>query len=139
MAIATAGLLGYQLPANFRFPYFAANISDFWHRWHISLSSWLRDYLYIPLGGNRGGAWCVYRNIMITMLLGGLWHGGAWTFVIWGGLHGLALVVHREWRRLGWRLPGAVSWLLTIYWVCLAWTFFRAETLDRALVGVRAL
>ena len=99
MAIATAGLLGYQLPVNFRFPYFAKNISDFWHRWHISLSSWLRDYLYIPLGGNRGPAWFVYRNIMITMLLGGLWHGGAWTFVIWGGLHGLALIVHREWQR----------------------------------------
>src|SRR5256714_766296 len=99
MAIATAGLLGYQLPVNFRFPYFAANISDFWHRWHISLSSWLRDYLYIPLGGNRGRAWFVYRNIMITMLLGGLWHGGAWTFVIWGGLHGLALVVHRAWTK----------------------------------------
>ena len=99
MAIATAGLLGYQLPVNFRFPYFATNISDFWHRWHISLSSWLRDYLYIPLGGNRGPAWFVYRNIMITMLLGGLWHGGAWTFVIWGGLHGLALVVHRAWQQ----------------------------------------
>ena len=99
MAIATAGLLGYELPVNFRFPYFARNISDFWHRWHISLSSWLRDYLYIPLGGNRGPAWFVYRNIMITMLLGGLWHGGAWTFVIWGGLHGLALIVHRAWQR----------------------------------------
>ena len=100
MAIACARLLGYELPINFRFPYFARNISDFWHRWHISLSSWLRDYLYIPLGGNRGPRWFVYRNIMITMLLGGLWHGGAWTFVIWGGLHGVALVVHREWVRL---------------------------------------
>ena len=88
MAIACARLLGYELPINFRFPYFARNISDFWHRWHISLSSWLRDYLYIPLGGNRGPRWFIYRNIMITMLLGGLWHGGAWTFVIWGGLHG---------------------------------------------------
>ena len=99
MAIATAQLLGYELPVNFRFPYFARNISEFWHRWHISLSTWLRDYLYIPLGGNRGPRWFVYRNIMITMLLGGLWHGGAWTFVIWGGLHGVALVIHREWVR----------------------------------------
>ena len=99
MAIASARLLGYELPVNFRFPYFARNMSDFWHRWHISLSSWLRDYLYIPLGGNRGPRWFVYRNIMITMLLGGLWHGAAWTFVIWGGLHGVALVVHREWQR----------------------------------------
>jgi alginate O-acetyltransferase complex protein AlgI len=96
MAIACARLLGYELPVDFRFPYFAEGISDFWHRWHISLSSWLRDYLYIPLGGNRGSRWFVYRNIMITMLLGGLWHGGAWTFVIWGGLHGMALIVQRE-------------------------------------------
>ena len=100
MAIASARLLGYQLPNNFRFPYFAQNVSDFWRRWHISLSSWLRDYLYIPIGGNRGPRWFVYRNIMITMLLGGLWHGAAWTFVIWGALHGIALLVHREWTRL---------------------------------------
>jgi alginate O-acetyltransferase complex protein AlgI len=144
MAIATAGLLGYQLPVNFRFPYFAENISEFWHRWHISLSSWLRDYLYIPLGGNRGPAWFVYRNIMITMLLGGLWHGGAWTFVIWGGLHGLALIVHREWvRRMG-ENPLAQSvmrwfaWLLTVYWVCVAWIFFRAVDLPHAAPALRS-
>jgi alginate O-acetyltransferase complex protein AlgI len=156
MAIATAALLGYQLPVNFRFPYFAVNISDFWHRWHISLSSWLRDYLYIPLGGNRGAAWFVYRNIMITMLLGGLWHGGAWTFVIWGGLHGLALVLHRAWskrrdvlpnvqdspRRVPPRGPRAVgewlAWLVTIYWVCLAWIFFRAVDLPHAIAALRS-
>jgi alginate O-acetyltransferase complex protein AlgI len=161
MAIATAGLLGYQLPVNFRFPYFAANISDFWHRWHISLSSWLRDYLYIPLGGNRGPTWFVCRNIMITMLLGGLWHGGAWTFVIWGGLHGLALIVHRQWiRRRPPRsdplpsaeemqkkcvpLPGPrsiggwLAWLLTVYWVCLAWIFFRAVDLQHAAPALRS-
>jgi alginate O-acetyltransferase complex protein AlgI len=160
MAIATAGLLGYQLPVNFRFPYFAKNISEFWHRWHISLSSWLRDYLYIPLGGNRGPAWFVYRNIMITMLLGGLWHGGAWTFVIWGGLHGIALMVHREWqRRRPSRkdvLPSAeemqkrirpesprsindwFAWLLTMYWVCLAWICFRAVDLPHAAPVLRS-
>jgi alginate O-acetyltransferase complex protein AlgI len=144
MAIATAGLLGYQLPVNFRFPYFAANISEFWHRWHISLSSWLRDYLYIPLGGNRGPAWFVYRNIMITMLLGGLWHGGAWTFVIWGGLHGLALIVHREWVRRTGESPMArsfmrwLAWLLTIYWVCVAWIFFRAVDLPHAAPALRS-
>src|SRR5256714_6460866 len=156
MAIATAGLLGYQLPINFRFPYFAANISDFWHRWHISLSSWLRDYLYIPLGGNRGGAWFVYRNIMITMLLGGLWHGGAWAFVILGGLHGLALVWHRAWsRRRGVvsHVPGTpkhvppkgprtradwFAWLLTIYCVCVAWIFFRAADLSHAGPALRS-
>ena len=163
MAIATAGLLGYELPVNFRFPYFAANIADFWHRWHISLSSWLRDYLYIPLGGNRGPAWFVYRNIMITMLLGGLWHGGAWTFVIWGGLHGLALVIHRAWQqRMEGRAPsrplpeykeaedgtravppgrsftGWLAWALTVYWVCLAWIFFRAVDLPHAVPALRS-
>lgn len=144
MAIATAGLLGYQLPVNFRFPYFAANISDFWHRWHISLSSWLRDYLYIPLGGSRGPAWFVYRNIMITMLLGGLWHGGAWTFVIWGGLHGLALIVHREWVRRRGENPLAQSilrwlaWPLTVYWVCVAWIFFRAVDLPHATPALQS-
>jgi len=144
MAIATAGLLGYQLPVNFRFPYFAKNISDFWHRWHISLSSWLRDYLYIPLGGSRGPAWFVYRNIMITMLLGGLWHGGAWTFVIWGGLHGLALIVHREWvRRTGGNplarsLMRWLAWPLTVYWVCVAWIFFRAVDLPHATLALRS-
>jgi alginate O-acetyltransferase complex protein AlgI len=162
MAIATAGLLGYQLPVNFRFPYFAANISDFWHRWHISLSSWLRDYLYIALGGNRGPAWFVYRNIMITMLLGGLWHGGAWTFVIWGGLHGVALIVHREWQRRAhprsrkemlpsapemqrrarpegpYSFTGWLAWLVTIYWVCVAWIFFRAVDLPHAAPALRS-
>jgi alginate O-acetyltransferase complex protein AlgI len=144
MAIACARLLGYELPINFRFPYFARNISDFWHRWHISLSSWLRDYLYIPLGGNRGPRWFTYRNIMITMLLGGLWHGGAWTFVIWGGLHGTALVVHREWLRRREDRPQAktiirwFAWPLTIYWVCVAWIFFRAVDLPHALPALRS-
>jgi alginate O-acetyltransferase complex protein AlgI len=144
MAIATAGLLGYQLPVNFRFPYFASNISDFWHRWHISLSSWLRDYLYIPLGGNRGPAWFVYRNIMITMLLGGLWHGGAWTFVIWGGLHGVALIIHREWVRrtegktFAQSLMRWLAWPLTVYWVCVAWIFFRAVDLPHAVPALRS-
>ncbi len=144
MAIACARLLGYELTINFRYPYFARNISDFWHRWHISLSSWLRDYLYIPLGGNRGPRWFVYRNVMITMVLGGLWHGGAWTFVIWGTLHGVALIVHREWARLterGQRLRAVMRWLawpLTIYWVCVAWIFFRAVDLKRAGVILKS-
>jgi len=138
MAIASARLLGYQLPNNFRFPYFARNVSDFWRRWHISLSSWLRDYLYISLGGNRGPRWFVYRNIMITMLLGGLWHGAAWTFVIWGALHGTALLIHREWTRLTESLEWAkrtmrwFAWPTTIYAVCVAWIFFRAQDLGRA-------
>jgi alginate O-acetyltransferase complex protein AlgI len=99
MAIACARLLGYDLTVNFNFPYFARNVTDFWRRWHISLSTWLRDYLYIPLGGNRGSRLFAYRNLMLTMLLGGLWHGAAWGFVIWGAMHGAALAAHREWLR----------------------------------------
>jgi D-alanyl-lipoteichoic acid acyltransferase DltB (MBOAT superfamily) len=143
MAIASAQLLGYELPVNFRFPYFAQDISDFWHRWHISLSSWLRDYLFIPLGGSRGGRWFVYRNIMITMLLGGLWHGAAWTMVIWGGLHGLALVVHREWQRWTghWKQfrtwMRSFAWALTMYWFCLALMVFRALNLHDAFEAER--
>ncbi|MEY2497454.1 MAG: alginate O-acetyltransferase complex protein AlgI [Verrucomicrobiota bacterium] len=138
MAIACARLLGYELTLNFNFPYLARNVAEFWHRWHISLSSWLRDYLYIPLGGNRGNRWFVARNIMITMLLGGLWHGGAWTFVIWGGLHGLALVVHRQWSEWKARPAGLervvdwLAWPLTFYWVCFTWIFFRAVDLTHA-------
>ena len=92
--------LGFQLPVNFRMPYFSRNITDFWRRWHISLSTWLRDYLYIPLGGNRHGITRMYAALMITMLLGGLWHGAAWTFVLWGVLHGFYLIVNHGWRGL---------------------------------------
>ena len=135
MAIASAGLLGYRLTRNFAHPYFASDVRDFWRRWHISLSSWLRDYLYIPLGGGRGRLLRIYRNLMITMLLGGLWHGASWTFVVWGGLHGLALVAAREWERnrpADLSLPPLVGWLLTSFWVCFAWIFFRAESLGDA-------
>ncbi len=133
MAIATARLLGYELTLNFNFPYFSSSITEFWRRWHISLSTWLRDYLYISLGGNRGSKWFTYRNLMLTMLLGGLWHGASWNFVIWGGMHGLALVGHREWQRLSGKF-GAIyqkvmPWIavpLTYYWVCITWVFFRA-------------
>jgi len=138
MAIATAGLLGYQLGLNFNFPYFAVNIREFWRRWHISLSNWLRDYLYISLGGSRGSKWFSYRNLMLTMLLGGLWHGAGWNFVIWGGLHGLALVAHREWERFGLRMPKPLGIALTFWWVCLAWIFFRSPTFDAALLTVRS-
>ncbi|HEV7401826.1 MAG TPA: MBOAT family O-acyltransferase [Chthoniobacteraceae bacterium] len=134
MAIACAGLLGYQLTPNFAFPYFASSITEFWRRWHISLSTWLRDYLYIPLGGNRGSLLFTWRNLMLTMLLGGLWHGASWNFVIWGGLHGAALVVHREWvrhtARFGELLRRVMAWLgvpLTFYWILITWVFFRAQ------------
>ncbi len=139
MAIGCARLLGYELCENFRAPYLAADISEFWRRWHISLSTWLRDYLYISLGGNRGGKGLVMRNLMLTMLLGGLWHGAGWNFVVWGGIHGLALVVHKEWvQRVGsGRLP-FVSRLLTLYTVLLAWIFFRAATFGDAWVMAKA-
>ncbi|HIK11708.1 MAG TPA: MBOAT family protein [Oscillatoriaceae cyanobacterium M33_DOE_052] len=148
MAIATAGLLGYELCANFDFPYFATNISEFWRRWHMSLSTWLRDYLYIPLGGNRGTKLFAYRNLMLTMLLGGLWHGAGWNFVIWGGLHGGALVFHRVWSNLklvrSWasaqknslalaQILPFIGAILTFYWVCLAWIFFRARDFHSAI------
>src|SRR5213075_1105817 len=104
MAIAIARMLGYELVPNFNRPYFSADPSEFWKRWHISLSTWLRDYLYIPLGGNRDGEWRANRNLMLTMLIGGLWHGASWNFVLWGGLHGAALVIHRQWDKLTRRL-----------------------------------
>ena len=132
MAIGIAALLGYRFPHNFNQPYRAASLQDFWRRWHISLSSWLRDYLYIPLGGSRGGALKAARNLMITMLLGGLWHGAKWTFLIWGGLHGLVLSLERAWRAMrpsGWpALPRPIAILLTFHVVTLGWIFFRAES-----------
>ncbi|MFN7587051.1 MAG: MBOAT family O-acyltransferase [Planctomycetota bacterium] len=139
MAIGSARLLGYELCENFRFPYLATSITDFWRRWHLSLSSWLRDYLYISLGGNRGGRWFTHRNLMLTMLLGGLWHGAGWNFVIWGAIHGVALVVHKEWvRTVGeGRLP-FVSRLLTVYTVLLAWIFFRASNFEQAWTMAKA-
>jgi alginate O-acetyltransferase complex protein AlgI len=144
MAIACAALLGYDLGLNFNFPYLAASITDFWRRWHISLSNWLRDFLYIPLGGNQGGLLRTYRNLLVTMLLGGLWHGANWTFVVWGALHGGALILHKEWTRHV-RLPAfgaaAMQWLgplLTLWWVCLAWIFFRANDLAQAWTACQA-
>ncbi len=140
MAIATAGLLGYKFPPNFNSPYLAPNIQDFWRRWHISLSTWLRDYLYIPLGGNRRGNMRRDVNLMTTMLLGGLWHGASFNFVIWGGLHGAALAIERVWNnRVAARFPkmGAAGMILgvalTYYFVNFAWIFFRAATLEEAV------
>jgi D-alanyl-lipoteichoic acid acyltransferase DltB (MBOAT superfamily) len=140
IAIGCALLLGYRFAENFNRPYTATDPQDFWRRWHISLSSWLRDYLYIPLGGSRAGRWRTPINLMITMLLGGLWHGAAWTMVIWGGLHGLYLVVHRVWAALPvfarWRDSTAwrfIARVLLFHAVCIAWIFFRAPSLDLAL------
>jgi alginate O-acetyltransferase complex protein AlgI len=146
-AIGTAMCLGFALPDNFRFPYAAIGFSDFWQRWHISLSTWLRDYLYIPLGGNRGGTSRTYVNLMLTMLIGGLWHGASWTFVMWGGLHGCFLIAERLLREsslAAWRLwrtqagqafLGAVTFLL----VCIAWTYFRATSFAQAFAMVQSM
>ena len=149
IAIGLALLLGFRFPQNFDAPYTAVSIQDFWRRWHMTLSRWLRDYLYIPLGGNRGSERATYRNLMITMLLGGLWHGAAWTFVVWGGLHGAALTFE-HWRAhlrevrglgpppdtLGRRIGRRV---VTFHIVCLAWVFFRAETFHVAWVVLTRL
>ncbi len=142
IARGCAKLMGFEIPLNFNLPYAARTPSDFWQRWHISLSSWLRDYLYIPLGGNRGAPWRVYLNLMITMLLGGLWHGASWTFVVWGGYQGLLLVV---WRFATPRLNAVplleragrtravrfVQWIVFFHLVCLGWLIFRAQSFDQ--------
>lgn len=142
IAIGLARILGFDFGINFDRPYFSRSFSEFWTRWHISLSSWLRDYLYIPLGGNRGGTLFTFRNLMLTMLLGGLWHGARWTFVAWGGLHGLYLVSQRlvgpAYQRAvkSLRVPRPVSnaflILLVFHLTCLAWVFFRAQSFQNA-------
>lgn len=133
MAIGMAKLLGFHFPINFRRPYLARGIADFWRRWHISLSTWLRDYLYIPLGGNRHGRWMTYRNLMLTMLLGGLWHGASWNFLIWGGYHGALLSVERMLpgarERKEWSLLDPFRVLITFLLVTIGWVFFRAADL----------
>lgn len=143
MALGVARMLGLKLPYNFASPYKSASIAEFWRRWHMTLSYFLRDYLYIPLGGNRRGQARRYFNLVVTMLLGGLWHGAGWTFVVWGGLHGLYLALHQAWRRwLDRRWPGRRqgtdlgAWagrLLTFFAVAMAWVFFRAPDLSAAL------
>ncbi len=142
IAIGSARILGFRFPENFRTPYFSQNFSEFWTRWHISLSSWLRDYLYIPLGGNRDGVTKTYRNLMLTMLLGGLWHGANWTFVFWGFLHGMYLVVQRLWGRTFGKimdllhfpkvLKTGVNIALVYAFTCLAWVFFRSPNFSIA-------
>src|SRR5215472_15767004 len=132
MAIALAALLGFRFPANFNQPYRAQRLREFWQRWHISLSTWLRDYLYKPLGGNRRGRLNTYRNLLLTMLLGGLWHGAAWKFIAWGALHGGGLAVERmlePWigRRALSPVAKIAATLIVFHFVCLAWIFFRAE------------
>ena len=139
IAIGLALLLGFKFPQNFDSPYAAVSLQDFWRRWHMTLSRWLRDYLYIPLGGNRKGTIITYRNLMLTMLIGGLWHGAGWTFIVWGGIHGVGLVVE-HWRkqRPGYVEPAntrrrrIIARVITFNIVCLAWVFFRADSFATA-------
>ena len=133
MAIGLAMLFGIRLPANFYSPYRATSIIEFWRRWHMTLSSWLRDYLYIPLGGNRDGIFSRWRNVFVTMLLGGLWHGASWNFVLWGGFHGLLIAGNHAARHFGVRTGPVLGWLLTFFAVVLGWVIFRTTDVDAAL------
>lgn len=139
MAIGLGYMLNITLPINFNSPYKATSIIDFWRRWHMTLSFFLRHYLYIPLGGNRYGAVRQMINLLITMLLGGLWHGAGWTFVIWGGLHGTYLVVNHLWYRLNIHLPGVIAWGITFFSVTIGWVFFRANNVDDGLQIIKIM
>ncbi|MDY0328530.1 MAG: MBOAT family protein [Arcobacteraceae bacterium] len=133
MAIGAALLFNIKLPINFNSPYKATDIQDFWRRWHITLSRFLRDYIYIPLGGNRVSELRIYSNLMITFILGGLWHGAGWTFVFWGFLHGIALVIHRIWQKVGFKLNIIIAWFITFNFINISWVFFRAKEWDDAI------
>ncbi len=143
MAIGMGKMMGFDLGINFNKPYQSTSLTDFWRRWHISLSSWLRDYLYIPLGGNRKGKFRTYLNLMITMLLGGLWHGANWKFIFWGGMHGLGLVVDKLWRKITrGRLEGnffarILGWFITLHFVVALWIFFRADSFSTAWLMIQ--
>lgn len=133
MAIGAALLFNIKLPINFNSPYKARNIQDFWRRWHITLSRFLREYVYIPLGGNRKGEFRTYTNLLATFIIGGLWHGAGWTFIFWGFLHGVALMIHRAWSKLGFTMWTWLAWLITFNFINIAWVFFRAKEWEDAV------
>ncbi len=139
MAIGAALLFNIRLPQNFDSPYKATSIQDFWRRWHITLSRFLRDYIYIPLGGNRKSEYRTHYNLMTTFLLGGIWHGAGWTFLFWGALHGLALVIHRLWKKAGKTLPRVAAWFVTFMFVNISWVFFRAKSFDDAFKVLKGM
>ena len=132
MAIGLGLMLNLQFPTNFNSPYKATSIIDFWRRWHMTLGGWVKNYLYIPLGGNRHGELKKMRNLFVSMLIIGLWHGAGWTYVLWGGLHGLCLMINHQWRRLKCNLPESVNWAITFLCVVICWVFFRAENISQA-------
>ncbi|TLT03565.1 MBOAT family O-acyltransferase [Aliarcobacter cibarius] len=133
MAIGISLMFNIKLPINFNSPYKALSIQDFWRRWHMTLSRFLRDYIYIPLGGNRKGNTRTYINLLSTFLIGGLWHGAGWTFIIWGALHGIALAIHRAWQSLGFKMWTWLSWFITFNFINITWVFFRAKDFDSAI------
>jgi D-alanyl-lipoteichoic acid acyltransferase DltB (MBOAT superfamily) len=133
MAIGAAFLFNITLPINFNSPYKAKNIQDFWSRWHITLSTFLKDYIYIPMGGNRKGSFRTYHNLLMTFILGGLWHGAGWTFIFWGVLHGVFLIIHRIWNKLGFKLWTWLAWFITFNFINIAWVFFRAKDWNDAI------
>ena len=137
MAIGLGLMLNFKLPLNFNSPYQSTSIIEFWRRWHMTLSAFLKDYLYIPLGGNRTGYHL--RNILITMLLAGLWHGAGWTFIFWGGLHGLYICINHLWRKAGRSMPKPIGWFITFMAVNMAWVFFRAEDFQTAFAVIAAM
>jgi alginate O-acetyltransferase complex protein AlgI len=139
MAIGIALLFNIRLPINFNSPYKAKNIQDFWHRWHITLSRFLRDYIYIPLGGNRTGEYRTYANLGATFLLGGLWHGASWMFVLWGGMHGSALIIHRIWQRSGLVMTSWLGLFITFNFINITWIFFRAQDVSSATKVLRGM
>ena len=132
MAVAIGLMLGLRLPENFNSPYKSTSIIDFWRRWHMSLGLWIRDYIYIPLGGSRTGDMKRTRNVMISMIFTGLWHGLGWTFVIWGVLHGIMLAVNHQWRRAVHKMPGLLAWGVTFMCIVVCWVVFRAESITQA-------
>lgn len=139
MAIGLGLLFNITFPINFNSPYKAVSIQDFWRRWHMTLSRFLRDYIYVPLGGNRGGDWRTSRNLMITFVIGGIWHGAGWTFIVWGFLHGAALVVHRQFAKLNLWIPNWVSIVFTFLFVNLTWVFFKSPTWADAINMLTAM
>jgi D-alanyl-lipoteichoic acid acyltransferase DltB (MBOAT superfamily) len=142
MARGVALVLGFRLMRNFNHPYLANGIGDFWARWHISLSTWFRDYLYVPLGGSRCGPWRTWRNLLIVFVVSGFWHGANWTFVVWGALHAAGAIATRALESADWyrnRVPLFVKRVWVFLFVCFAWVFFRAESMDDALVVIRGI
>jgi D-alanyl-lipoteichoic acid acyltransferase DltB (MBOAT superfamily) len=139
MALAVALLFNIKLPINFNSPYKALNIQDFWRRWHMTLSRFLRDYIYIPLGGNRNGETRTYANLFTVFLVGGLWHGASWMFVIWGALHGIAIVLHRAWQQMGQKMNTLLAWFITFNFINFTWIFFRAKDWDDALKVIQGM